>query len=958
MSMEEQIPWLGVRHVTYGARAEHTSVMGQVMMNSLERAVGDEWTAEMHKAWMDLWTSTCAAMFKVTTEAELHGECVRELWNTVITTTTQQKFGKTLRESLLAGTEWVQSLSVGIQEGLDDHLMSTPRLPKVLNLDAKAKRASVDARKESKDGKQSFKEGASSQSGENATSSDIILTQQEEDDQKEKAGKDSSTDADAIGKKFWEMITDMLAVLWEPERMNEKIIVQTTRLYALGIRPDNIETIGNGIGTAIRRTLGALWKDTHREAWVWFWGMMSRSMEQVLSSLMRNDVLLIRDRWEECKETKPAEEFGELIFQELGRLAPHVIGLFKKPKSIQALQFVSAIDIIVGFNEDPVNFFEELRPLAIRHIRYGVKADFARAFGKAILRTLSAVLADKYDKETQQAFETLWLRVSCCVTRALAAGTNLVAVALINEDLETMLSAMDVAPRGERFDYLTQLRLNGEDFSPLYWAISEGQPSIAKFIIQDLLTLRADRHAYYYGRLTLWQRHPDLMMVLCKDMPIVLQDLFDGLLWHARIVTNGKVRVNYYLREMYGDPREIDDPWEGPMGVMVLHGQPENFMHPAVEKLLTLKFARFGYHMFVALQTWFSMLLAIFTVGVVVNGQSCDHVWTNLRLATAAMAIFTFFLQSTLIVRQLTTKQLLILSFGPIKIPLPRFLSSPWNIARYVSLAMLIACTISEPCLMNPPEDGMIPIVDEKGQTPWRSSLIACTAFLLWFQLMQVLVLSAKFAALVYTIGCIIPEILRNFLITVILLISFSAAFTSLRIDAYEDPMVSLLNLTQVILGVAPEDAYLIAGWGLVFLVMMGIGIQIAMLRVLTAQITLAYSNLVKNEKAFSMLNRAYICVEMESFLPQNIRRKFYDELGFDSPLEFDKGDEGPPGGVQARMPSSIRVDEKYIPDRILRFTGESSPMDPWPSSRNDNVEDLSVQEGEEEAAAEDNTAV
>mmetsp|Transcript_34261 Transcript_34261/g.84253 ORF Transcript_34261/g.84253 Transcript_34261/m.84253 type:complete len:954 (+) Transcript_34261:1476-4337(+) len=953
MSMEEQIPWLGVRHVTYGARAEHTSVMGQVMMNSLERAVGDEWTAEMHKAWMDLWTSTCAAMFKVTTEAELHGECVRELWNTVITTTTQQKFGKTLRESLLAGTEWVQSLSVGIQEGLDDHLMSTPRLPKVLNLDAKAKRASVDARKESKDGKQSFKEGASSQSGENATSSDIILTQQEEDDQKEKAGKDSSTDADAIGKKFWEMITELLDQLWEPERMNERIIIMTTRLYAVGIRPDNIDTIGKGIGVAIKKTLGGQCSEQHLAAWTWFWGMTSRSMRQVLTCLVRDDASLILDRWEECKSTKPVEELGELIFLELGRLAPHIVHLFKKPKGIQALQFVSAIDIIVGFNQDPVNFFEILRPLAIRHIRYGVKADYARAFGKAVLRSIKTCLGERYDQATSLAFDTLWLRVSCCVTRALAAGSNLVAVALINEDIDQMVSAMDGTPRGERFKFLTSLDLNGESFSPLYWSIKESQLEISKFIMGDLLAIRADRHTYYYGREVMWKTHPDLMVVLCKDMPLLLPTLFDGMLWHARIVWEGAVRVNYYLREMYGDPREVEDPWEGPMGVMVTFGEPENFLHPVVEKLLELKFDRFGRKMFIALQAYYTLILIMFVAFTTILGSNCDDFIENMRKATLALGAFTVGVQVILMARQFSTGQFVRMS--TLRIPVPRYLFNPWNITRFVSLCMLIVARSVEPC-SEPENIGKKP--SEMHIQEWSKLLSAFTGFLLIFQFMQVLIISSKLSALVYTIGCMIPDIMRTLGIIILLLCSFSAAFTSLRIPLFGDPAEAMAHLTQIILGVADENTYLLKGWGLAFIISALIMIVIGMLNILVAQLVLSYTNLTKQEKAFSMLNRAYICVEMESFLPQNIRRKFYDELGFDSPLEFDKGDEGPPGGVQARMPSSIRVDEKYIPDRILRFTGESSPMDPWPSSRNDNVEDLSVQEGEEEAAAEDNTAV
>ena len=33
------------------------------------------------------------------------------------------------------------------------------------------------------------------------------------------------------------------------------------------------------------------------------------------------------------------------------------------------------------------------------------------------------------------------------------------------------------------------------------------------------------------------------------------QDLLDGLLWHSAGVEDGRVRVNYYIRELLGNPQ-------------------------------------------------------------------------------------------------------------------------------------------------------------------------------------------------------------------------------------------------------------------------------------------------------------------------------------------------------------------------------------------------------------------
>jgi hypothetical protein len=35
--------------------------------------------------------------------------------------------------------------------------------------------------------------------------------------------------------------------------------------------------------------------------------------------------------------------------------------------------------------------------------------------------------------------------------------------------------------------------------SPLYWAIRDAKMDMARVMLRDLLTIRADRDAYYYG---------------------------------------------------------------------------------------------------------------------------------------------------------------------------------------------------------------------------------------------------------------------------------------------------------------------------------------------------------------------------------------------------------------------------------------------------------------------------
>ncbi len=45
-----------------------------------------------------------------------------------------------------------------------------------------------------------------------------------------------------------------------------------------------------------------------------------------------------------------------------------------------------------------------------------------------------------------------------------------------------------------------------------------------------------------------------------------------------------QVRVNYYLRELWGEPEAYPDAWAAPFGVLALQGPTAVFVHPLVCK--------------------------------------------------------------------------------------------------------------------------------------------------------------------------------------------------------------------------------------------------------------------------------------------------------------------------------------------------------------------------------------
>ncbi len=78
-------------------------------------------------------------------------------------------------------------------------------------------------------------------------------------------------------------------------------------------------------------------------------------------------------------------------------------------------------------------------------------------------------------------------------------------------------------------------------------------------------------------------------------------------------------------------------------------------------------------------------------------------------------------------------------------------------------------------------------------------------------------------------------------------------------------------------------------------------------------QLVFTYDQLSTHKEGCAKMNRAYICVEMESFLSEKYRLKLYNEMRFDEPLEFDSSDEGPSGGIQVCLCVCLCMDFVYI---------------------------------------------
>jgi len=70
----ENIVKLAQRHETYGVKPEHYTLVGEALLWTLERELGDEWNDDLKFAWTMCYVSISTAMLQAMKELRSRGE--------------------------------------------------------------------------------------------------------------------------------------------------------------------------------------------------------------------------------------------------------------------------------------------------------------------------------------------------------------------------------------------------------------------------------------------------------------------------------------------------------------------------------------------------------------------------------------------------------------------------------------------------------------------------------------------------------------------------------------------------------------------------------------------------------------------------------------------------------------------------------------------------------------------
>ena len=53
--IQDMLKPLGQDHIGYGAQPKHYSIVGQCLVSSIKKINGDDWNAEIEKAWLETY---------------------------------------------------------------------------------------------------------------------------------------------------------------------------------------------------------------------------------------------------------------------------------------------------------------------------------------------------------------------------------------------------------------------------------------------------------------------------------------------------------------------------------------------------------------------------------------------------------------------------------------------------------------------------------------------------------------------------------------------------------------------------------------------------------------------------------------------------------------------------------------------------------------------------------------
>ncbi|CAJ1370866.1 unnamed protein product [Effrenium voratum] len=695
---------------------------------------------------------------------------------------------------------------------------------------------------------------------------------------------------------------------------------------------------------ALRSLVPREWSSEHEVAWTWLWENVERLLRSILGKPQQQEKAL--ERFIKSLTEQALVHMRNEVYNRFFLAAPAGQDHFKQSSS--RLHFIAdkVVEMTMEIYREPRRMVEDISALGLRHVGYAIPTELFAPFVSCFVETVKELTTDEV---AQDAFRWSLTLISKMLVRTILEGSTVVMKAVNTNSEKQLRKAIAVAPRGKRAVWLLDISVGSQSISPLLWALQSGSLKTCKAMIQDLLTIRADRDNYYYGCDELFMRHPDIVKRLLADAEFLLPVLMDGLIWRSRMAQRGKRRVNYYVKHIIVD---VDGNFSKALRWIVKAGNAKHICHPAVVMVADMLWSKIAcaYFAFGRLGLLFILMCFVISQSVLprlhtVSTQSDRIVMFALRLFVYLCSLGTFaVMQSRQIIEDVKSR-----SFSRCwRIPYPQHLADWKERVTLLLVITLILMATQEPilyCLSQWEGDfdgaGIFTQSCPAGLAHKDVySSLGCIALLLYFaRITDLSILSTWASAFLLVCARMLTELTLFLTALAFLIVAFATSASTLQrsMTDFSRADRAMLSLAEVALGLYPNSHFAELQTSGLLLATVSVFILISLvflLNLLVAQLNSAYQAVYADMVGFARLNRGKITLETLASVSQRRWRRFADSLSLDERLEFNEGDVGLAGGIQVLEPANAHPTNVEV---IRRYGGSTSPSMQWPEDPDDD---------------------
>lgn len=691
---------------------------------------------------------------------------------------------------------------------------------------------------------------------------------------------------------------------------------------------------------SLRSLLPKVWDSAHEVAWNWLWDtvetLLNRTMGKPL--LWESRLKKVLDSWEESERYKLRAE----VYVRFFAAAPAGQDMFKQSNTYLHVIADRILGMSVTFFENPTRTVDTISALGLRHVGYGIAVDLFPPFVTTYVEVVSEFTTDQVAFE---AFRYSLGLISSMLVRTIDEGSTIVMKAIHANSAHLIKEAVQTAPRGERAEWVLVVQVGNQSISPLLWSVTCGCLEAASAIIEDLLTIRADRERYYYGVDDLWNQHPDIIKQLIDNAPGVLPTLWKHLVWRCSSTQDRMRRVNYYIKHLIVDNHGDPDP---ALQWICDYRDPQTMQNPLLIVTNDILWQRLVVTKFVFRKAWFVLSLAVFMLIQVILPKLPSFEEPNVRMAILIGRCVNYgCILSRLLVGHIILWTKAYCNKETMKvfrcIPIPGYLKDTYEKASLLLTLLLSAMLATEPMfwcyLFQDPSDPALPSEHcaEADKVMLMYSLFCMAAMAVqWLLIVDMAIFSTQLSAFVLVIRYVMNELSMFMIALGFLLLTFGSAISVLDHDqeGMQTIMESAVALFAITVKLYQDDYRSVEEPALVLAVFFyQTAVSILLLNLLIAQLQCSYEYVHQDAIGFARLNRCKVIAEVIAKTRKDQWQKFVLGLDLDKNLEFNEGDVGVSGGVQILEPAR---NHPIVEDTILRFGGSCAPEMPWPKEDND----------------------